>query len=51
MGIAVIAGSEVIVAFALSAASSVILLIAARLVYTFDAPSSPVGAASAPRAP
>ena len=43
LGIGVIAGSELIVAFALSAASSVILLIAARLVYTFDAPSSLLG--------
>ena len=43
LGIGVIAGSELIVAFALSAASSVILLVAARLVYTFDAPAAPVG--------
>jgi len=43
LGIWVIAGSELIVAFALSAASSVILLIAARVVYSFDAPSSLIG--------
>ena len=39
----VIAGSELIVAFALSAASSVVLLIAARLVYDFDSPGSLFG--------
>jgi ABC-2 type transport system permease protein len=43
LGIWVIAGSELVVAFALSAASSVILLIAARLIYSFDAPSSLIG--------
>ena len=39
----VIAGSELIVAFALSAASSVVLLVAARLVYDFDSPVSLLG--------
>ena len=43
LGIWVIAGSELIVAFALSAASSVILLVAARLVYDFDSPASLLG--------
>lgn len=36
----VIAGSELIVAAALSAASSAVLLVAARIVYDFDAPAS-----------
>ena len=43
LGVWVIAGSELIVAFALSAASSVVLLVAARLVYDFDSPASFLG--------
>jgi len=43
LGVWAIAGSELIVAFALSAASSVVLLVAARLVYDFDSPASLLG--------
>lgn len=43
LSIWVIAGSELIVAFALSAASAVVLLVAARLVYDFDSPASLLG--------
>lgn len=38
-----IAGAELIVAFALSTASAVVLLVAARIGYTFDPPASFVG--------
>jgi ABC-2 type transport system permease protein len=43
LGVSVIAGTELIVAFVLSAASSVVLLIAARLAYDFDSPASSLG--------
>jgi ABC-2 type transport system permease protein len=43
LSVRVIAGSELIVAFALSAASALLLLVAARLVYNFASPGSVVG--------
>lgn len=43
IGVWVIVGAELLVAAALSAASSVVLLVAARILYDFDPPASPVG--------